>query len=253
MEIHSGNARQHAGRQFGDRTDHFYVKPLKAGDTMPHHIAPTVIVDGTLYTLLAFSIATWSLIVFKIWQFTRNGYQNRRFALAFWEASDLESAKALPVIAARGPQARIAQRGFDWLNEMGATSARALKFRGSPEELLGQTLRVQTQEELRALESGLTLLASIGSTAPFVGLFGTVLGIMHALHEISQSGSASLDVVAGPIGDALIATAIGIAVAVPAVLAYNFFGRRAKQHRQALDNFAGSFLHLVFNLDGEQG
>jgi biopolymer transport protein ExbB len=220
---------------------------------MPHHIAPTVIVDGTLYTLLAFSIATWSLIVFKVWQFTRNGYQNRRFIHAFWEAADLESAKALPVMAVRGPQARIAQRGFGWLNEMQATSGQTLKFRGSPEELLGQTLRIQTQEEQRELESGLTLLASIGSTAPFVGLFGTVLGIMHALHEISQSGSASLDVVAGPIGDALIATAVGIAVAVPAVLAYNFFGRRAKQHRQALDNFAGSFLHLVFNTDNSQG
>jgi biopolymer transport protein ExbB len=220
---------------------------------MPYHIAPTVIVDGTLYTLLAFSIATWSLIVFKLWQFARNGYQNRRFTDAFWEAADLESAKAIPVIAARGPQARIAQRGFGWLNEMQATSGQALKFRGSPEELLGQALRIQTQEEQRALESGLTLLASIGSTAPFVGLFGTVLGIMHALHEISQSGSASLDVVAGPIGDALIATAVGIAVAVPAVLAYNFFGRRAKQYRQTLDNFAGSFLHLVFNTDTYRG
>jgi biopolymer transport protein ExbB len=194
---------------------------------MPTHIAPTVIVDGTLYTLLAFSIATWSLIVFKGWQFARHGYQDRRFSQAFWAAADLDSAKAIPVITVRGPQARIAQRGFSWLNERQATSGQTLEFRGVPEERLGQTLRLQTQAEQRALESGLTLLASIGSTAPFVGLVGTVLGIMHALHEISQSGSASLDVVAGPIGDALIATAVGIAVAVPAVLAYNFFGKRA--------------------------
>jgi biopolymer transport protein ExbB len=251
MEIHTGDARQHSGRQFGDRTDHFHVKPLIAGDSMPTHIAPTVIVDGTLYTLLAFSIATWSLIVFKGWQFARHGYQDRRFSQAFWAAADLDSAKAIPVITVRGPQARIAQRGFSWLNERQATSGQTLEFRGVPEERLGQTLRIQTQAEQRALESGLTLLASIGSTAPFVGLFGTVLGIMHALHEISQSGSASLDVVAGPIGDALIATAVGIAVAVPAVLAYNYFGKRAKQHRQALDHFADSFLHLVFN-DGNR-
>lgn len=220
---------------------------------MPDHIAPTVIVNGTLYTLLAFSIATWSLIVFKLWQFARHGYQNRRFSNLFWDASDIDSAKALPIDIARGPQARIAQRGFGWLNEMQSASGQALKFCGAPEELLGQALRMQTQEEQRSLESGLTLLASIGSTAPFVGLFGTVVGIMSALQGISQSGSASLDVVAGPIGDALIATAIGIAVAVPAVLAYNFFGRRAKQHRQALDHFAGSFLHLVFNADRKQG
>ncbi|MDD5413112.1 MAG: MotA/TolQ/ExbB proton channel family protein, partial [Methylobacter sp.] len=83
----------------------------------------------------------------------------------------------------------------------------------------------------------------------FVGLFGTVLGIMHAMHEITASGSTSLDVVAGPIGDALVATAIGIAVAVPAVLAYNFFLRRVKQHRSSLENFVASFLHIALSTD----
>jgi biopolymer transport protein ExbB len=101
------------------------------------------------------------------------------------------------------------------------------------------------------MESGLTMLASIGSTAPFVGLFGTVLGIMHAMHNITASGSTSLDVVAGPIGDALVATAIGIAVAVPAVLAYNFFLRRAKLQRAGLENFVVSFMHAVFSADGQ--
>jgi biopolymer transport protein ExbB len=111
---------------------------------------------------------------------------------------------------------------------------------------LEQALRKQTQDEQRRMESGLTMLASIGSTAPFVGLFGTVMGIMNAMHDISASGSASLDVVAGPIGDALIATAIGIAVAVPAVLAYNFFLRRAKHHRASLEHFVDGFLHIAF-------
>ena len=127
-----------------------------------------------------------------------------------------------------------------------ATSS-SLKFRGSQQDLLEQTLRTQTQKEQQRLESGLTMLASIGSTAPFVGLFGTVLGIMHAMHQIGESGLTSLDVVAGPIGDALIATAIGIAVAVPAVLAYNFFQRRAKHHRTALENFVDGFLHIAFS------
>jgi biopolymer transport protein ExbB len=92
----------------------------------------------------------------------------------------------------------------------------------------------------------LTMLASIGSTAPFVGLFGTVLGIMHAMRHISETGSASLDVVAGPIGEALIATAIGIAVAVPAVLAYNFFLRQAKHLRTSLEHFIDGYVHIVF-------
>ena len=126
-----------------------------------------------------------------------------------------------------------------------------LKHCGDSTELLEQALRVQLQQEQHTMESGLTVLASIGSTAPFVGLFGTVLGIMHAMHEITASGSTSLDVVAGPIGDALVATAIGIAVAVPAVLAYNFLPRRVKVQRTRLENFVASFLSVA--LDTKNG
>jgi biopolymer transport protein ExbB len=89
------------------------------------------------------------------------------------------------------------------------------------------------------------MLASIGSTSPFVGLFGTVWGIMHALQDIGQAKSASLDVVAGPIGEALVATAIGIAAAIPAVLAYNFFLRRIKLAEADLEYFATDFLNLA--------
>lgn len=214
---------------------------------MPFHVAPAFIIDGTLYTLLVFSLVTWVLIFFKIWQFAQNGYYNKQFNSAFWDAADLSAAEQLPAEIKRGPKARIATAGFSWLAELNhPVTGASLKFRGSPQDLLEQALRKQTQEEQRQMEGGLTMLASIGSTSPFVGLFGTVLGIMHALHEISSSGSASLDVVAGPIGDALIATAIGIAVAVPAVLAYNFFLRRAKHHRASLEHFVDGFLHIAF-------
>jgi len=220
---------------------------------MPFHIAPDIVIDATLYTLLVFSLITWTLIFFKIWQYAKNNYYNKQFNTAFWDAADLKAAEQLPADKAKGPEARIAACGFAWLAEMSHPDTSAsLKFRGSPQDLLEQTLRKQTQEEQRRMESGLTMLASIGSTAPFVGLFGTVLGIMHAMHDISASGSASLDVVAGPIGDALIATAIGIAVAVPAVLAYNFFIRRAKHHRANLENFVDGFLHIAFGDPTEQ-
>ncbi len=212
---------------------------------MPHHISPAVIIDGTLYTLLAFSVATWTVIFFKIWQFIKNSFYNRAFNKAFWDAANLEQAKNLPAEIARGPQARIAQQGFAWMDESQHFAGKSLKYSGVPTELLEHSLLVQMQQEQHAMESGLTMLASIGSTAPFVGLFGTVLGIMHAMHEITNSGSTSLDVVAGPIGDALVATAIGIAVAVPAVLAYNFFLRRIKQQRAGLENFVVSFMHIA--------
>ncbi|WP_411727602.1 MotA/TolQ/ExbB proton channel family protein [Methyloglobulus sp.] len=219
---------------------------------MPYHISPDTVIDGTLYTLLAFSVVTWTLIVFKCWQFSKNSYWNRRFDSAFWEADSLAKAEALPAKKFRGPQARIARQGLAWLSDSRKSSAKSLKFHGTPSELLEQSLSVQLQKEERLMESGLTMLASIGSTAPFVGLFGTVLGIMHAMHEITASGSSSLDVVAGPIGDALIATAIGIAVAVPAVLAYNFFLRRVKLHRTGLENFVVSFMYAALSVDTQR-
>lgn len=219
---------------------------------MPTHIAPEVIIDATLYTLLAFSVITWTLIFFKIWQFFNNSRCNERFESAFWALPNLSDVKTLSPDLAKGSQARLAYEGLTWLDEHQRSAGKILKHRGESPELLEQALRVQLQQEQHTMESGLTLLASIGSTAPFVGLFGTVLGIMHAMHEITASGSTSLDVVAGPIGDALVATAIGIAVAVPAVLAYNFFLRRMKVQRTRLENFVASFLSVALDTKNEQ-
>jgi biopolymer transport protein ExbB len=215
------------------------------------NLSPQLIIDGTLYTLLVFSITTWTLIFFKIWQFIHNRHCNERFENAFWKLADLKQVKSLSPELAKGSQARLAYEGLIWLEEHQQSAGKILKHCGDSTELLEQALRVQLQQEQHSMESGLTLLASIGSTAPFVGLFGTVLGIMHAMHEITASGSTSLDVVAGPIGDALVATAIGIAVAVPAVLAYNFFLRRVKVQRTRLENFVASFLSVA--LDTKNG
>lgn len=99
------------------------------------------------------------------------------------------------------------------------------------------------------MESGLGWLASIGSTSPFIGLFGTVWGIMHALKDISSQGSASLDVVAGPIGEALIATALGIAVAIPAVIAYNFLLRQNRASLSKLEHLANDYLRSCIEND----
>jgi len=216
------------------------------------HISPQLIINGTLYTLLVFSVITWTLIFFKLWQFINNSRCNERFEQAFWNLPELQHVKKLSPDLAKGSQARLAYEGITWLDEHQRSAGTQLKHCGDSTELLEQALRVQLQQEQHAMESGLTLLASIGSTAPFVGLFGTVLGIMHAMHEITASGSTSLDVVAGPIGDALVATAIGIAVAVPAVLAYNFLLRRVKIQRTRLENFVASFLSVALTTKNEQ-
>jgi biopolymer transport protein ExbB len=219
---------------------------------MPEHISPQLIIDATLYTLLVFSVLTWTLIFFKMWQFANNSRCNKRFEASFWSLSSLKQLKNLSHNLAKGSEARLAYVGTTWIEEHQSAKGNQLKHNGDTAELLEQAMREQLQQEQQRMEGGLTILASIGSTAPFVGLFGTVLGIMHAMHEITASGSTSLDVVAGPIGDALVATAIGIAVAVPAVLAYNFALRRVKIQRSHLDNFVANFLSVALNTKNEQ-
>lgn len=197
--------------------------------------------NGTLWLLGFFSIATWLLVVIKAVQQTRVRAANRHYKRVFWGASDLNSAITAEVSS--GPASRLAQVGFGALRE--AENATDLEHSGERQDVLERYLRLQLQREKQSLESGLAVLASVGSTAPFVGLFGTVWGIMHALHDIGQRGSASLDVVAGPIGDALIATGIGIAVAVPAVLAYNYFIRGLKLIGADLEDFATELVNLA--------
>ena len=219
---------------------------------MTPNINPEFIIDLTLYTLLAFSVTTWTLIFFKLWQFFRNRRSNERFESAFWQLPHLRQIKTLAPQVIQGSEARLAYEGLTWLDEHQQSAGKIIKHCGDATELLEQTLRVSVQQEQHSMESGLSVLASIGSTAPFVGLFGTVIGIMNAMHKITESHSSSLDVVAGPIGDALVATAIGIAVAVPAVLAYNFFLRRLKVQRMQLENFVSSFLTVALHTQNEQ-
>ncbi|MGZ4998299.1 MAG: MotA/TolQ/ExbB proton channel family protein [Methylobacter sp.] len=209
-----------------------------------HEITSALIVDATLWILIGFSVVTWALILIKGIQHLRISHHNKIYGKKFWGAQDFQAAAALE--GNQGPAARVAGVGFTTLIEAdGGTTTHDLEHTGDRQELLDRRLRQQMQKERGALESGLAILATIGSISPFVGLFGTVWGIMGALTSISKSGSASLDVVAGPIGEALIATAVGIAVAVPAVIGYNFFIRRNKVIWAFLDDFAIDFVHLA--------
>jgi biopolymer transport protein ExbB len=202
-----------------------------------------LIVQGALAALLLFSILTWVLIIGKGVQHWRLGRQDKRFAQRFWRAASLDAAAQLERDA--GPKSRVAGVGFDALYVTDTAADTDLEHSWDRKELLERQLRQQLQKEHASREAGLAVLASVGSTAPFVGLFGTVFGIIHALASISKSASASIDVVAGPIGEALVATGVGIAVAVPAVLAYNFYVRRLKVAALELDNYANDVLNLA--------
>jgi biopolymer transport protein ExbB len=190
--------------------------------------------------LVIFSLVTWALLLGKTFQHWRLTRQNRRYATQFWAARDLKNALHLP--HSEGSLARLTDAGAQAL--AAPHDSPDLGHSWNRQDLLERSLRQQIHKERRRLESGMILLASIGSTAPFIGLFGTVFGIIHALTAISQAKSASIAVVAGPIGEALVATGVGIAVAVPAVLAYNFFGRRLKLVIADLEEFAVDFLNL---------
>jgi len=207
-------------------------------------ITSALIVDATLWILVGFSVVTWALILIKGIQHLRISHHNRIYGKKFWGAPDFQAAAALA--GHKGPAARVAEVGFTTLIEAdGGTTTHDLEHTGDRHDLLDRRLRQQMQKERGALESGLSILATVGSISPFVGLFGTVWGIMGALTSISKSGSASLEVVAGPIGEALVATAVGIAVAVPAVIGYNFFIRRNKVIWAFLDDFSIDFVHLA--------
>ena len=225
--------------------------PISGAASAVSDIAPAapeltsaLIVDATLWILIGFSAVTWALILIKGIQHLRISHHNRAYGKKFWGAADFQAASALQ--GNKGPSARVAEVGFTTLREAdGGTTTHDLEHTGDRQELLDRRLRQQMQKERGALESGLAILATIGSISPFVGLFGTVWGIMGALTSISKSGSASLEVVAGPIGEALVATAGGIAVAVPAVIGYNFFIRRNKVIWAFLDDFSIDFVHLA--------
>lgn len=208
-------------------------------------LSPTQSVEGAvIWLLIGFSFVTWGLALLKGAQFGRLRGQDRRFLKLFWAAPNLTTGAELSHNQP-GAAARVAAAGY---------AAIAVNDQGTPADLaqainhqdrLERALRQQIVRERRSLESGLAVLASIGSTSPFIGLFGTVWGIMEALKGISAAGSASLETVAGPIGAALIATGVGIAVAVPAVLVYNYFVRSLKLKAADLDDFAHDFYSLA--------
>jgi biopolymer transport protein ExbB len=171
------------------------------------------------------------------------GFADDQFHRQFWAASSLESA-AESANSLPGAAARVALAGYAAI-QTGDNHATDLSQSINHQDRLERALRQQIVRERRSLETGLAILASIGSTSPFIGLFGTVWGIMSALKGISAAGSASLETVAGPIGAALVATGVGIAVAVPAVLVYNYFLRRLKLTAADLDDFAHDFYSLA--------
>jgi biopolymer transport protein ExbB len=196
-----------------------------------------------LVVMLLMSIATWYLIITKSITIFLEQRKSARFLTAFWDAPSLAAVERH--IGENHPEEPFSHLAWHAISahrhhlghHLRSDSAK-LAEAGSGAEFLTRAMRRVIDEDTSRLESGLTVLASVGSTAPFVGLFGTVWGVYHALVAIGLSGQGTLDKVAGPVGEALIMTALGLAVAIPAVLAYNGFVRANRLVLSRLDSFA---------------
>lgn len=190
-------------------------------------------------TLLAMSVGSWVVILWKGWLLHQSRSDVARSTAAFWQSATIE--EALQKLGRFDRQQLVLPLIVATRLEAPGTLAGA----GDRAQQLTRVLRDALHGVLRKLQFGQVLLATVGSTAPFVGLLGTVWGIYHALISISSAGQVTIDKIAGPVGEALIMTAAGLAVAIPAVLAYNVLGRYIGGIEADLEGFARDLRELT--------
>ena len=196
-----------------------------------------LVAKTTLAILVLMSVGSWYIIVTKLYEQYKMGQQAKDASKKFWKAPSVR--QGAEVLKKSSPYRFIAEQGIE------ATSKHdGLLGNVSINEWITMSIQRAIENVQSRTQDGLAFLATVGSTAPFVGLFGTVWGIYHALTAIGIAGQASIDKVAGPVGEALIMTAIGLAVAVPAVLGYNWLIRRNKAAMDQVRGF-GADLHAV--------
>lgn len=215
------------------------------------------IVMLVLLLLLGFSIVSWAIIFFKYGTIKRCYRNTESFLDVFWSGKSMDFIYSEAKKHGGAPIAKIFQAGYVELQRLmekerqktGSPSAPADPLRLVPPESsignLERALNRAGRSETLKLERSLTFLATAGSTAPFIGLFGTVWGIMNSFQNIGAHGAASLAVVAPGIAEALIATAVGLACAIPAVMGYNYYQQKVKGLRAQMENFIGDFLNIV--------
>lgn len=195
--------------------------------------------------LLLMSVASWVVILLKAWTLRRASGDMARSTAAFWQSASVESglqqATAFDRSSLITPLISASQSVAAPVSQGNATLARA----GDKAQQLTRVLRDALHGIVNQLNFGQVLLATVGSTAPFVGLLGTVWGIYHALTSISGAGQMTIAQVSGPVGEALVMTAAGLVVAIPAVLAYNVFGRIIGRIEADLEGFASDLRELV--------
>ena len=209
-----------------------------------------LVVKIVLGILTYFSVVSWAIILFKLAQVYRANRESAKFLEFFWQAKRFDIINAQLEQYPNSPLAVLFNEGYSELNRLREKREEKEASHIISTELGGidnitRALRRATTSEITRLEKYLTFLATTGSTAPFIGLFGTVWGIMTAFKGIGETGSASLAVVAPGIAEALIATAIGLVAAIPAVMGYNHFQNKIRILIAEMDSFSTEFLNIV--------
>lgn len=217
-----------------------------------HFVGQSDVVGKSLFVILiVMSLISWYLILIKAFSFYRMQRRSLVFLEKFWNAGSLEQVQSeITIHGVSEPFSHLTAHGLHAQAHHNKYGATRLAEAGSHDEFMTRTLRKVIDEETTTLENGLTVLASIGSTAPFVGLFGTVWGVYHALVGIGLADSVTINKIAGPVGEALIMTGLGLAVAIPAVLAFNTFVRKNRVYLSRLDSFAHDL--FAFLTTGQQ-
>ena len=205
-----------------------------------HFIAQADFVGKSLLAILVLmSIASWAIIVIKGITLVARKRRSESFLNFFWNASSLEAVEhEIATHGANDPFSHLTSHAMHAQVHHAKYGAAKLEEAGASNEFVTRTIKKVLDEETTQLENGLAVLATVGATAPFVGLFGTVWGVYHALVAIGMSGAGTLDKVAGPVGEALIMTGFGLAVAIPAVMGYNWLTRSNRVILSKLDAFA---------------
>ncbi|MBI3767803.1 MAG: protein TolQ [Deltaproteobacteria bacterium] len=208
------------------------------------------VVQGVLFLLLGFSVVSWAIIFTKQRQMRRAERESERFIDIFWDAKNLTAINTASVDLKESPVAQVFRAGYQELVRLTRAKRQAAGGDEMSTDLGGvenvaRAMKRATTQEVTKLERSLTFLATTASSAPFVGLFGTVWGIMNAFRGLSVTQSSSIQAVAPGISEALIATAIGLAAAIPAVIAYNHFAGKVRVLSAEMDNFASEFLNIA--------
>ena len=208
-----------------------------------------IIVKLVLIMLIFFSVVSWGIIFLKFYQINRANSESDRFMDFFWKSKRFDTIASQVDRFANSPLTVLFNEGYGELKKVvegnGVSEGSALSTDLGGIANVTRALRRATNSEITRLEKYLTFLATTGSTSPFIGLFGTVWGIMTAFESIGKTGSASLAVVAPGIAEALIATAIGLVAAIPAVMAYNHFQHKIRVLINEMDSFSTEFLNIV--------